>query len=131
MSSDALNLIKKAMDEMELKYGFMEYVPDSGETLPATYFIGEYQELEPEGESGEETSIFILTGFSRETWGALECVKERIRKYFPAIDGRRRKTEAGAVVAVFYENSFPVLVEDEELKRMQINLKGEEWKVET
>ena len=61
----------------------------------------------------------------------MECVKERIRKYFPVIDGRRRKTESGAVAAVFYENSFPVLVEDEELKRMQINLKVKEWKVET
>lgn len=131
MSGGALKIISEAMTALELKYSFMEYTADAGEPLPATYFVGEYQELETESESGEEDSIFILNGFSREDWGGLEQAKERIKKYFPASGGRMEKTGPGAVAAVFYENGFPIPVEDEELKKIQINLKVKEWRVET
>lgn len=130
MSGGALKIISEAMTALELKYSFMEYTADAGEALPATYFVGEYQELETENESGEEDSIFILNGFSRKDRVYLEQAKEKIKKYFPAGTGRTERTENG-VAAVFYENSFPVPLEDEELKRMQINLKVKEWRIET
>lgn len=131
MSGGALKIISEAMTALELKYSFMEYMADAGEALPATYFVGEYQELETESESGEEDSIFILTGFSRGSWTELERAKEKIKKYFLGSTGRVGKTESGSVIAVFYENGFPVQVEDEELKKIQINLNVKEWKVET
>lgn len=131
MSSEALCLISEAMNVTGLEYGFMEYATDAGNTLPKTYFVGEYQELEGEKESGETDSIFILTGFSRKSWAELEHAKEKIRKYLSGSVGRIYKTESGLVVAVFYENSFPIHVEDDELKKMQINLLIKEWKAET
>lgn len=129
MSSDALNLIMRAMDELGLPYVFMERVTDAGSVLPAAYFVGEYQEMESEKESGEEESIFMLTGFTRESWSRLEQAKKEIKKYFPDIGGRVERLGSGTV-AVFYENSIPIPVEDEELKKIQINLKVKEWKVE-
>lgn len=127
MSTGALKLINRAMQAMGLKYGFMEYTVGAGDPLPETYFTGEYQELEGDNEAGEEESIFLLTGFSREGWGVLEQAKERIRKCFPAGIGRLEDTDSGSA-AVFYESSFPIPVEDEELKKIQINLKVKEWR---
>ncbi len=130
MSGDTLQLISEAMREMGLRYGFMEYVAQAGDALPATYFVGEYQEIEMGDESGEEDTIFILTGFSRENMIRLEQAKEKIKKCFPRNNGRVEKMASGTVAAVFYENSFPVPMENEELKKMQINLQVKEWKVE-
>lgn len=128
MSIDALEIIKNAMKEMKLTYSFMEYKIKSGETLPKTYFIGEYQELEPTREDGEQDDVFILTGFSRDTWISLEEAKSRIKKYFPPVEGKTVATESGSVVAFFYLNGFPVHTEDAELKKMQINLTVKEWR---
>ncbi len=128
MSTGTLKLINSAMQAMGFKYGFIEYAAGAGERLPETYFTGEYQELEGDNEAGEEESIFLLTGFSREGWGVLEQAKEKIREYFSAGTGRLENTDSGSA-AVFYENSFPVPVENEELKRIQINLKVKEWRI--
>ncbi|RKJ44375.1 hypothetical protein D7X98_12650 [bacterium 1XD8-76] len=130
MSADVLNLIKNAMEALGLKYGFMEYKVNAGEALPATYFVGEYHELESDGEAGEEDTVFILTGFSREKWIRLEETKEMIKKYFPRNSGRVIAAGSDSTVALFYGNSLPLPVEDDELKKMQINLVIKEWKVE-
>lgn len=130
MSIEVLNLIKKAMEVLELKYGFMEYKADAGEDMPDVYFVGEYQELETVGEAGEEDAVFILTGFSRGKWVWLEEAKEKIKKYFPANIGRMAAVESDSRAAIFYENSLPMPVENEELKKLQINLMVKEWKVE-
>lgn len=130
MSIDVLNLIKNGMEALGLKYGFMEYKTDAGEALPETYFVGEYQELESAGESGEEDAVFILTGFSREKWIRLEEAKTMIKKYFPHNSGRVAAVGTGSTAAIFYENSFPIPVESDELKKLQINLMIKEWKVE-
>lgn len=127
MSIEVLNIIKNAMEEMGLPYAFMEYT--AGEILPKTYFVGEYQELEPVNEDGEEDAVFILTGFSREKWIQLEDAKGKIKKYFPRLTGKTVVTEAGSVAAIFYANSLPISIEDDELKKMQINLTVKEWSV--
>ena len=130
MSSEALTIIKDVMNEMELNYAFMEYIVEPGEPLPKTYFVGEYQEFESVNEDGEEETIFILTGFSRGKWILLEEAKGKIKKCFPKVTGKIVATESGSTIAVFYANSLPVPVEDEELKKIQINLTVKEWKVE-
>lgn len=130
MSIEALSIIKDAMEEMRLSYAFIEYVVEGDETLPKTYFIGKYQELESVNEDGEEDTIFILTGFSREKWIQLEEAKGKIKKYFPKATGKTAVTESGSVIAIFYTNSLPFPVEDDKLKKIQINLTVKEWKVE-
>ena len=127
MSIEVLSIIKNAMEEMDLPYAFMEYMTD--EDLPKTYFVGEYQELEPIYEDGEEDTAFILTGFSREKWIQLEDAKGKIKKYFPESTGKMVVTKTGLVAAIFYSNSIPIPVEDGELKKMQINLTVKEWSV--
>lgn len=130
MSIEALSIIKDAMEEMRLNYAFMEYIVNPGETLPRTYFVGEYQELEPTSEDGEEDTIFILTGFSREKWIRLEEAKGKTKKYFSKTTGKTAVTESGSAIVIFYANSLPFPVEDDELKKIQINLTVKEWKVE-
>lgn len=118
------------MEEMGLNYAFMEYIVEPGNSFPKTYFVGEYQELEGTNEDGESNAIFILTGFSRENWIKMEEAKGKIKRYFPQTTGKTAVTESGSVVAVFYANSLPILVENDELKKIQINLTIKEWKVE-
>lgn len=129
MSIEVLGIIKDAMKEMNLPYAFMEYTADE-DSLPNTYFVGEYQELEPLNEDGEEDAVFILTGFSMEKWIQLEEAKEKIKKYFPKSIGKMAATDSNTVAAIFYTNSLPISVENDELKKMQINLTVKEWKVE-
>lgn len=118
-----IEVIADAMNDMGLEYDFMERKSDP--VYP--YFTGEYSETPPVSEDGMQECTFILNGFSRDTWLSLEDAKETIKDYF----GRMGTvtTAAGHVVAVFYENSFPVPTGDKELKRIQINLTIKEWSV--
>ena len=129
MSKKTLKIISDAMKELGLKYGFMEYKVGKDEEPPETYFVGEYQELEPTTEDGLQESTFLLTGFSRGTWLALEDAKEAISNYFNQICGKVVIAEEGSAVAIFYANSLVVPTGDAELKKIQINLDIKEWKV--
>ena len=129
MNSETLGMISEAMEAMELNYNFMEYKVKAGEDPPQTYFVGEYQELDPDKESGEEESLFILTGFTREGWIRLENAKEKIKKYFPPSSGKVAAVGMNLTAAVFYTNSFMVPTGDAELKKIQINLTVKEWRM--
>ncbi len=127
MSIDALAVIAQSMKEMEINYEFMEW---SGEPV-YPYFVGEYQEMPPDNESGEEEMSFILTGFARGegAWIKLEKAKQKIKKFFPAAGGKAAITETGSAVAIFYANSIPMPQDEMELKKIQINLTVKEWSV--
>ncbi len=128
MSIEALEIISDTMKEIGLPYAFKEYKARSGKP-PKTYFVGEYQEIEPVNEDGEQDDIFIITGFSREEWLVLEEAKKKIKEVFPSIKGKVVTTGSGSAVAVFYANSIPVPELDAELKKLQINLTVKEWSV--
>lgn len=125
MTTDVLSVISNAMSEMDLRYEFMQYTSD----IEYPYFTGEYQEIEPISEDGMQESIFILNGFSRTTWMALEEAKNKIENYFDKVSGKTVIAESGNAVAVFYSNTLLLPTGDAELKRMQINLTVKEWKV--
>lgn len=129
MSKATLKIISDAMESLGLPYGFIEYRIGDGEEIPETYFVGEYQELEPITEDGLQESTFLLTGFSRGTWLALENAKEAISNYFNKVSGKTVIAEDGSAVAIFYSNSLVVPTGDAELKRLQINLDVKEWSV--
>lgn len=126
MTKEALKIIKDAMKELGLEYSFIEY---SGKPVVYPYFVGEYTETEPFTEDGLQESIFLLTGFSRGSWLALEDARERIKNYFDPVSGKTVITESGSAVAIFYANSLPAPTADAELKRIQINLTVKEWRV--
>lgn len=125
MSKASLRIIADAMREMGLAYGFMEYSGD----LVYPYFVGEYTEQAPTTEDGLQITNFLLTGFSRGSWLALEEAREQIAQYFGMVSGKTVISDNGSGVAVFYENALVVPTEDATLKRIQINLHIKEWKV--
>ncbi len=124
-----LKIISDAMISLGLNYGFGEYHIGDDEDAPEIYFVGEYQEITPINEDGMQESIFILTGFSRGSWLALENAKEKIQGYFNKVGGKTVTAENGSAVAIFYGNSLIVPTGDAELKKMQINLDTKEWSV--
>lgn len=125
MSKESLKIIKDAMKALGLNYSFMEW---NGKPV-YPYFVGEYQETPPLNEDGLQESTFLLTGFSRESWLALENAKEKIETYFNKVGGRTVIADSGSAVAVFYSNSLVIPTGDAELKKIQINLDIKEWKV--
>ena len=131
MSKEALKIISDAMSEMGLNYEFMEWTSEP--SYP--YFTGEYQEVPPISEDGEQETSFILNGFARDVgddktaYLELENAKEKIASYFSKVSGKTVITEKGSAVAVFYANSLVIPTGDAELKRLQINLTIKEWSV--
>lgn len=128
MTIEGMNIISEGMDALGLLYAFGEYRVKDDEEIPATYFVGEYQEIEPLNEDGMQETSFMITGFSRESWYALERAKESINKYF-GVSGKTVIADNGTAVAIFYASSLVVPTGDAELKRLQINLTIKEWSV--
>ena len=129
MTKAGLKIISDAMEALGLNYGFGEYRIGEEEEAPETYFVGEYQEITPINEDGMQESTFLITGFSRDSWLALEDAKESIRDYFNKVSGKTVIAEDGSAVAIFYANSFALPTGDAELKKIQINLDVKEWSV--
>ena len=129
MSEEALKYISDALEALKIPYSFMEWRIKNGGKFPDPYFVGEYTEETPLNEDGLQDSTFILTGTTRGTWLSLEQAKNKIKDKFNPISGSTVILASGAGLAVFYSDSFPVPTEDENLKRIQINLQVKEWSV--
>jgi hypothetical protein len=128
MTINGLKIISDAMNALGLNYGFGEYRIE-GEEVPEIYFVGEYQEAPVINEDGMQESTFLLTGFSRGSWFALEIAKETIKNYFNKVGGHTVIAEDGTAVAIFYSSGFVVPTGDAELRKIQINLDVKEWSV--
>lgn len=126
MTVNGLKIISDAMNDLGLNYDLAEYKADE---LPEMYFVGEYQELPPMYETGEQESDFILTGTTRGMWLDLEEAKEKIMNYFNKVSGKTVIAEDGSAVAVFYSNSFVIPTGNAKLKRIEIHLTVKEWSV--
>lgn len=126
MSVNVLSAVSNAMASAGLNYEFAEW----GSEVPQTYWVGEYQEIEPMSENGLIESAFILTGTTRGKWLQLEKEKEKIKKeVFPFIGGLIVTADDGSVVAIFYAGSSVIPTGDAELKRIEVNLSVKEWMV--
>lgn len=80
-------------------------------------------------EDGESDSGFILTGTSNGSWLSLELEKDKIRKAFPDV-GITKILPGSIAIAVMYAGAMPIPTGVENLKRIQINLKVKEWRVD-
>jgi hypothetical protein len=125
MSKQVLKIISDDMASLGLEYDFGTY-KKSPVVYP--YLVGEYQETEPMTEDGLLESTFLLTGFNRGAWLALEEVIEKIEKHY-GYGGKTVITDSGSGVAVFYAGTLIVPTGDAELTKIQINLRIKEWKV--
>jgi len=126
MTQEILDIIAEAMDEIKVNYDYPEW--QGKPKYP--YWVGEYQENESINEDGEEETDFMLTGFARGVNALLDLEKDKakIKKKFPSIGGMMATTESGSVVAIFYAGTLAnIPTGDEELKKIQINLKVKEW----
>ena len=122
MSIEALKFINNKLVENGINYEFMQWTND----VVYPYFVGEYQEAESLNEDGFQETTFILNGFSKGSWLNLEQAKEKIEKIFSNVTAILPN---GNGIAVFYSNSLVIPTGDAELKRIQINLAINEWKV--
>ena len=122
MTQETLKFISDALANAGINYEFGQW---SGEIV-YPYFVGEYTESEPMTEDGLLRSTFMLNGFSRSTWLALEQAKETIEKLF---SNSVQALASGNGVCIFYAGALIIPENDPELKRMQINLTIKEWKV--
>jgi len=128
MTKAGLKFISDAMASAQIPYEFMEYT--SAIDSISAYWVGEYNEVEPFTEDGQQETQFILTGTGKDSWLELEEQKDKIKKLFPEIQGRKAILDNGSGIAVFYGNAFPIATGDGFLKRIQINLTVKEWRTE-
>ena len=129
MTKEALKIISDDMASLGLEYDLGTYSGNEDGKVIYPYFVGAYQEIEPYTEDGLQETMFMLDGFSRGSWLALEEAKEKIERHYSKVYGNRMITADGSAVVIFYANSLIVPTGDAELKRIQINLRIKEWKV--
>ncbi len=125
MSIATLNIISDSMQSLGINYEFGAWTSE----VVYPYYVGEYQETPSLNEDGMQETTFILTGFARGKWLELEEEKEKIKNYFPKVEGKTVIADNGSAVAVFYESSSIIPTGDAELKKIQINLTIKEWSV--
>ena len=127
MTLQGLSFINKKLSEADIPYSFGEW---SGEIV-YPYFVGEYTETEPLYEYGETEDTFMLTGTSRVSDAKLdlEKYKKKIREIFSP-EGITERFADGSAIAVMYCDSSYIPTGTDDLRRIQINLKIKEWRVE-
>lgn len=126
MTTAPLKIIADGMKALGLSYGFGIY---ADKPVKYPYFMGEYQETESLTEDGLQEATFMLNGFSRTSWEALEEAKEAIENYFNKVSGLTMIADNGNGVCISYAHTLIVPTGDAELKRIQINLRVQEWSV--
>lgn len=122
MTIEGLNSISSILKPL-VNYHFLYYKTDKVEY---PYWVGEYLESEYSEETNYQETTFILTGVTRGSYLELEKQKEIIKK---ALKDKRAILPSGTGIAVHYDYSMPIRVDDIELQKIQINLTIQEWEV--
>jgi hypothetical protein len=122
MTPEGLKFISKTLKPL-VNYHFLYYKTDKVEY---PYWVGEYLENEYSAETNYQGTTFILTGVTRGSYLELEKQKEIIKK---ALKDKRAILSNGTGIAVHYDYSMPIRVDDIELQKIQINLTIQEWEV--
>lgn len=125
MKIETLEFINTSLINAGIDYEFGEWTSN---TVPSPYFVGEYEEIEPDTEDGLQEISFLLTGTTRGSWLELETAKTIIEKLFSKTVGKTAILDS-AGVAVFYDRALIIPTGDAELKRMEIRLNIKEWSV--
>lgn len=122
MTTEGLEFISTTLKPL-VNYNFLYYKTDKVEY---PYWVGEYLESEYSAETNYQGTTFILTGVTRGSYLELEKQKEIIKK---ALKDKRAILPSGTGIAVHYDYSMPIRVDDIELQKIQINLTIQEWEV--
>ena len=124
MTQEAIEYIGNVLSGLGLNYAYDQW---NEPEFPDTYFTGIYIEhpSNTREESGKEESTFIIRGYTRLTWFALEQAREAIRRAFPITS----LLPSGSAIAIFYETAEPVPQAGGARKSIKINLNVQEWRV--
>lgn len=122
MTTEGLKFISKTLKPL-VNYHFLYYKTDKVEY---PYWVGEYLENEYSAETNYQGTTFILTGVTRGSYLELEKQKEIIKK---ALKDKRAILPSGTGIAVHYDYSMPIRVDDIKLQKIQVNLTIQEWEV--
>lgn len=122
MTIEGLNFISSILKPL-VNYHFLYYKTDKVEY---PYWVGEYLESEYSAETNYQETTFILTGVTRGSYLELEKQKEIIKK---ALKDKRVVLSSRTGIAVHFDYSMPIRVDDIELQKIQINLTIQEWEV--
>lgn len=122
MTTEGLNFISSILKPL-INYHFLYYKTDKVEY---PYWVGEYLESEYSAETNYQETTFIITGVTRGSYLELEKQKEIIKK---ALKDKRAILPSGTGIAIHYDYSMPIRVDDIELQKIQINLTIQEWEV--
>lgn len=126
MSNNKKNIFKFIENELKninINYEFDTWTSE----IIYPYFVGEYSENEALTEDGNTEIPFILNGFYRGKFLDLNNAKERIKKHFK--HGLRTILKDSSGIIVYYDGFINIPTNNEELKRIQINLKIQKWEV--
>ena len=122
MTKEVLKFISDKLTKSKINYSFGEWTSD----IVYPYFVGEYVDFGAANEDGLYESDFTLIGFSRDAWLTLEKARETIEKLFADCTTILKN---GSGVDISYSGCRIIPTGDDELKRIEINLKIKEWKV--
>ena len=123
MTEDIKTYINESLTNAGLNYAFMQWEDD----IKYPYWIGDGEEVEVDNEASYHEYNFRLTGTTRKTYKELDKERETIEKLFSSIT---TTLPDGTGVVFYYEGARPIPTGEAELKRIQINLKIQEWRVE-
>ena len=118
-----LNFIKSEMEELNIPYDFLEW----NKKLTFPYFVGEISEIPTLDEDGQSQYQFILTGTDQESIMDMLSVNEKLKNRYKY--GYKTLLSNKSGVAIIYDNMLPIPSVDEDIRRIQINLKIKVWEI--
>ena len=117
-----LKYINTLIKGQGINYAFMSWEDE----IQYPYFIGEYNEINVIEENRFHEYSFTITGFTKSTWSELEEARSKIERLF---ESHTTVLENGSGVIISYNGAFPIPIDEGELKKIQINLTIQEWRV--
>ena len=118
-----LNFIKSEMEELNIPYDFLEW----NKKLTFPYFVGEISEIPTLDEDGQSQYQFILTGTDQKSTMNMLSVNEKLKNRYKY--GYKTLLDNKSGVVIIYDNMLPIPSVDEDIRRIQINLKIKVWEI--
>lgn len=118
-----LKFMKSEMEELQIPYDFEEW----NKKLTFPFFVGEISETPTLDEDGQSQYQFILTGTDKKSLMNMLNVNEKLKSRYKY--GYKTLLNDGSGIAIIYDNMLLIPSVDEDIRRIQINLKIKIWEI--